>query len=407
MNDRDTEPNGRHSRRRFVVTGVGTVAAVLAGCLDRGTEGGEPAPTAPEALRTWVPAAVAGDEFRGDAITPARVADRTEFEPGEIPGTSFDGLSTDVTGAELVVRFRDSTDPGTETVTVFQGSVDTDDVLEQFEAEELLTADGSIDITEPYAGYEIHESDGGGRALGLSGDTAVLAPGREELERTVDANRGATARLLETDRELGAAVSNTGTEDFVSVARTEGFGDSALAIGTTARADRSPFDLTLAPAEQAPRELGERLLTSAEQRDLDTPELSTTDRTATVSVLIRTDDLFALESVDGFVEDGERLLGGGRVPNINFEYERDAGTVTVRMRSGDIVGATNLRLEGSGFEGAGRTWAALDGDLDPNERVLAGETLALDARADARIDIVWSNTGAEDTTTAVISSFEG
>jgi hypothetical protein len=77
------------------------------------------------------------------------------------------------------------------------------------------------------------------------------------------------------------------------------------------------------------------------------------------------------------------------------------------MRSGDIVGATNLRLEGSGFEGAGRTWAALDGDLDPNERVLAGETLALDAGADARIDIVWSNTGAEDTTTAVISSFGG
>lgn len=403
-----------NTRRALLSTLAAVGAGSIAGCVDS-FGGGSGSTTEPKEATTTertttTSAAPSVDASPLAAVQPPAVEDETKFVRG------FDLPSL----REKRSQFADSTYTRLDDLPV-PGFVDPETVetLVASSNPDVVLAFGSFDpagVGErlpgekagSYEAFAVYEpGDDGRRWRGVSETVVVQARGRDGLERSIDAlsgdgdrmtdDLGAYASVLETIGEGAYAVAQAYPE---AVQPDGGYGpdapelEGARSVGYSIAFAGDTGELTLAieydtdaggpPAEdELDAWLGQRAITgNSALATYEDRSVSVEGSTAVVTASTPIDKFDFFQPGDP-TED-EDQPGGRNVPvaSFDFEYDPDAGEVTITHQGGDEIPAERVTITVDG-EPSDRQFA------DVTDSVAAGDQVTVAADPGETVRIVY------------------
>ncbi len=392
------------SRRETIVGSVAAVTAGLAGCLDGlGLNDGSGEPTAAD----WI----AESAFDAATLTrveqPAQLAAVEGFDytsiVGELPGVDYEAVDLQITDSDAPL--------------VLLGSFDAESMVDAFGAE-IATREPQADGT--YGGYDVYT---GGQplgsetelTLGVDNGTAVVANARTGVEDTIDASRGETTRLVDTDSQFEQLQERLEGAPFYQLLRPESNPD--VLLGLEATVDSSETELHLVvdhPDTDSAETFGEDapdLLAEGPLSDL------TVEVDGQQTRVTGTRQTSGIDGLDGLASQlapvlryfGDSPEGGPVAPSVSFEYEYDETeeTLEITFVSGNTFTAGRVTFDGTGFDAVGASWAEVAGeDVTAGSTVTAGDRVTLTGVGPAsELDIVWESSGGNEF--VVIATFRG
>lgn len=400
------------TRRALLRTTALAAAAGLAGCngdgdsTDTATDGPATGETATSGTRTTTETvtdtATPADDLGvtvGQWFPPPSVAEQDDYafvtlhpklmaEYGDaLPDARTANLDTDIAlaGFDAVRSLRGLHQTGIG-LTVYDGPFDRA-ALESQLTEAGFSSDGS------YQGFDVFSADAR-RVVGI-GDRRVATVDLRRmqvsvdagtvLQAAIDADGGAGERYRSTDDDVAALLSALGTGHVINCQpdSTALADDAAVGQGGRWRLGSDVTSVAVAMVFESADATDPE--TVASWADAAGPfgeapaSVSTDGRVVLAEAEVPTGDLGPFQI---------STTGGGQ-PQValNFDYDSDAGTVTVTHRGGDAVPADLLELRGNGFtdrEGADQTspgtWAGTasgeEGTVVAGDSVVVGVTPA-------------------------------
>jgi hypothetical protein len=308
------------------------------------------------------------------------------------------------------------------------------------DAEVTELAETSVDVTErTYRDRTVYVS-GNGSQLAVLGDGRYVLGTPAAIERVVDvqhgdvqpvdgevrtaydAARGGYMRFgfnIPSERVPGsagqAAAAARGIEyGYGSLYRE----DQSLLLSLTARSEdeesaellRTQLEEGIGAARGALDRVERPQLRSRLERLLTKTDLSRDGRTVTVrnsegGVAVAT---VVAAVVVSFVLGLDSRPVDAPEAAFEFDYDRAAEQLRTHHRAGDNIAADRLSVQGQGLDATG-TWAALggeaSGELGDQPAVRAGDTLALGARPDYEVRLVW--TAVDGSTSQTLAAESG
>ncbi|MFB6301391.1 MAG: hypothetical protein ABEH78_00805 [Haloferacaceae archaeon] len=251
------------------------------------------------------------------------------------------------------------------------------------------------------AGFELYAA--AGQAVGIGRRTLVFVqvrrsditvPAAEAIRASIDAQTGDADTLAASNDDFTAALSAAGGGDTI-VARTN-TPDIASVEGATAEAFRWRFgadDTSVRAAfvfgdKADPDGVASWASESDDFPGVD-PTVETDGRVATATAPVSTGDVTDLSP-----DWGSRDVSTVPAAQFTFEYDPDAGILTITHESGDAIPAANLYVRGSGFadaEGADQTAAGQwQGSVSGEDStVVAGDAVVVGVTPAYNIGLVY------------------
>ncbi|MFC4407556.1 hypothetical protein [Haloarchaeobius iranensis] len=419
----------REPSRREILSSVGAVGATaaLAGCLDVSFGGTADAPPANE-FRRWLPAPSA---LRNDAVTlyDADVAAVGEHRDAMVPSTFGNLVETVLTGPfaqylgtqhlqevvqlvqERVVLVRTDrsdaalaealTDAGLSEVATY-GDVP---LYSRRDEPAMTTRMDSPETDDPDSSTATRSTDDTSPATGTSSEewpetVAVVdgvlvqgagEPGRDTVETVLDARRGEADRLLETseahatlyDRTDGSNVRAVGPP-VVGAERNFLPGITGLAFTWAVGPSTTEFAAvsTFREGEAPPAEGFESFVQSKLPADrYEAFEPTADGHVRTVTATVPTDRFAPFSS--GAPEDSKTAP----VIEFEFDYDVEAGTVTIANGGGDSVAAARLHVNVAGSRAETQF-------ADEHETFAAGDAITVDisgVESGSEVQVVWTS----------------
>lgn len=412
------------SRRRLLAaTGAAAASFSLAGCsggggdeptdtqttlpptdttTDQGTTtqdtGGSGEPVGTDQLRQWIPVM---DAFEFD-VQAAVFYDGDMSAVREQRDAFYEGVY-DRIGRTLLGPRLAGIVPAESRERVVQIATAVTVIVEtSMGNDELGTAltDAGLSEAEGVGDAAVYEGDLDGTASTTAVVDGVLVQSfgsnaRSSVEAVLGARSGETARLLPNDGEVRTLAEGIGESDLLVVSeRGEDTpsgdpsldGATALGYGWRFGAETTDFTLGVTYAEGEVGDASAVTSYFSEQSgvsDYGNLQGSVSGRTVLVTGDIPTDEFDLLS--DG--TPGQSSGGSGEVPQVQFAFEFDAGTMTVTHEGGDVVQASNLSL----VVGNGPAGTQFDDEYD---QVSAGDSISVDvsnADSGAQVALIWSD----------------
>lgn len=349
------------------------------------------------------------DDVVGDVPTVDELLTQVESEFGLDPRGLSTALLFATGGSEQeggAVIQADWSETGVRDALAAEGTVETTSHQGQTVYE---TPDAAVGVL-PGGGYVVGQSDAVGRSIDAATGNApsvdnatvtayerapdgyiqvAFAPSAETTESVRGGGMGAASEL---QYGAGALYRGSGARGGEVVME---FDSAGAAEETAAAAEEglAQFRSEMGPGAGLPPEMSEQLDQLFEETTI-----SQDDTTVAIEVTGGDGWLpLLLSAVAGTFVLGLGSQRGTRGPSaaFGFEYDADAGTVTITHTSGDTIAADQLFVYGGATEG---TWSDLGGGTAGSNEVAAGNRLTIDAEPGARIELVWESPDGQSAT---------
>ena len=360
---------------------------------DSGTDTSTPA-TDVESVGQWFPAPSAAqqDSYAFVTLHPAAMAEYSDALPDARTANFETEIALDGFGTVDTLRSLHQTGIG---LTVFDGPFERSALVEQ------LTGAGFSDDGS-YQGFQVCTADAQ-RAVGVGDEQVAQVDLRSlrvsvesgpVLQAAIDARFGDGDRYGEVDDDVGALLSTLGPGHVINCqpSSTALGTESAVAQGGRWQIGSDTTAITTAIAFESEGATDaatvESWATAAGPFGEVAPSVSTDGRVVTARADVSTGDLgpFAISTTD----DSQPEIA------LDFEYDSDAGTVTITHQGGDSVPADRIEIRGNGF--AERTSADQSGNgqwagetSGGDSTVVAGDSVVVGVTPSYQLFVLYSS----------------